>query len=595
MNKLVDLKRLKNPNIVKDMDEDALKDLCAQIRQELLEDVSACGGHLSSNLGIVELTVALYRSFDFPKDKLLFDVGHQCYVHKILTGRDLSKLNEFDGPSGFIKREESPYDCFEAGHSSTALSGGEAFAIARDMNGEDFNVVVLIGDASLANGVSFEALNNIACRKNKVIIVLNDNDMSISKPVGGLENFLRSISPTYDEGKAKQPDIKLNSKTIFEELGLEYIGPVNGHDIQALDQAFKKAKRSKKSVIVHTFTKKGKGYSYAENDVSGDWHYTAPFDIDTGLPKNKHENQISFSKFMGDLSCEALEKNPNAILICPAMVKGSLLESAFNTYPERCFDMGISEEHAGVFTGAITLQGIHPILCMYSTFLQRAYDEIFHDCARIHADMTLLVDRVGLIGKNGETHMGIYDVAFLRSIPNVIITMPSTLSEARALMDLSMEKGHGVFAIRYLGVFENLKETEKREKLEFLRWKIVQKGNHKKQAILALGPHGKELFDKLIQSGYDGTLVNPLFLNPLDQKIFQKLLPYEEIVVYDAYGIENGFSESVKKYLFENHFSGKTTFFSLPNAFIAHDSVENQEKRYGISVNQIYDYILKKS
>lgn len=595
MNKLVDLKRIKNPNVVKEMDEKSLKELCAQIREELLQDVSQCGGHLSSNLGIVELTVALYRSFDFPKDKLLFDVGHQCYVHKILTGRDLSRLNEFDGPSGFIKREESPYDCFEAGHSSTALSAGEAFAIARDMKKEDFNVVVLIGDASLANGVSFEALNNIACRKNKVIIVLNDNNMSISKPVGGLENFLRAISPTYDEKASKQPDIKLNNKTIFEELGFEYIGPANGHDINALEEAFQKAKEANKSVIVHTFTKKGMGYSFAENDESGDWHYTAPFDIKTGLPKNRHEGQISFSKFMGDLAKDTLEKDPNTVLICPAMVKGSLLESAFDAYPERCFDMGISEEHSAIFTGAITLQGIHPILCMYSTFLQRAYDEILHDCARIKADMTLLVDRVGLIGKNGETHMGIYDVAFLRSIPNVIITMPSTLSEARALMDMSMEKGHGVFAIRYLGVFEDLKETEKREKLDFLKWKIVQKGNNKKQAVLALGPHGKELFDKLIQAGYDGTLINPLFLNPFDEETFHKLLSYDELVIYDAYGTENGFSESVKKYLFENHYLGKATFFSLPNAYIPHDSVENQEKRYGISVNQIFDYILKKS
>ncbi len=596
MNKF-DLKKIKGPEFVRTLDSESLKELSSQIREELVEDVAINGGHLSSNLGIVELTISLYRSFDFPKDKLIFDVGHQCYTHKILTGRDLSKLNTADGPAGFIKRKESVYDCFEAGHSSTSLSAAQAFAIARDFKGEDYEVVAVIGDASLANGISFEALNNIVSRKNKVIIVLNDNNMSISKPVGGLETALRNLSPYYKK-EALDNTVIENEKhdmNIFEFAGLDYIGPVDGHDIKALDEAFKKAKASKNSVIVHAFTKKGMGYKYAEEDVSGDWHHATCFDIDTGMPVNVHPNTLSLSRYMGDLACDVLKERNDTILITPAMIKGSFLDKAFEETPERCFDFGISEEHAAIFAGAITLSGIHPILCMYSTFLQRAYDEISHDCARINADMTILIDRVGLIGTTGDTHMGIYDVAFLNSIPNIIISMPSTLSEAKALMDMSLEKGHGVFAIRHVGAFLDVKDIDKTEKIEFLKWKTIFKGKSKKQAIIAVGPHGKELFDKLLnESDFDGLLVNAIFQNPLDETLLPEICTYENVVIYDAYGTVNGFTNSVKNYLFDEKYSGNTFAFALPNAFIEHDSLENQEKHFGVSVNQIFDFISKK-
>lgn len=577
---------------IKAMGPDELRETSEKVREEILNDVSINGGHLSSNLGVVELVIALYRSFDFPTDKLIFDVSHQCYAHKIITGRDLINLNSFDGPSGFIKCSESKYDCFEAGHSSTALSAGEAFAIARDLRKEKHEVVVLIGDSSLANGVSFEALNNIASRKNKVIIVLNDNNMSISKPVGGLENALRDMSPVYSE----RNDIKFQpsaSKTIFEEIGFDYIGPVNGHDFEDLEMAFTKAKNAKNSVIIHAFSQKGMGYKPAEEDDTGYWHNVDSFDIDTGLPKNKHEGEISVSKYIGDLTCEALKENEDATLICPAMVKGSFLEKAFAEYPERCFDVGISEEHAAILAGAMTYSGLHPILCVYSTFLQRAYDELFHDCSRIKADMTLLIDHAGLCGRNGETHMGLYDEAFLKTLPNVILSMPSTLSEAKSLLNLSMEKGHGIFAIRYPNSFENIKEITENDNVEFLKWKIIKQSSNKKLAILATGPNGKTLFDKLIKENIDAMLINPIFLNPISEEIYSNLLKFENIIVYDSYATENGFVESVKNYLFDKHYSGNFISFGIPNVFIQHDTIENQEKRYNVNVNQIFDYIVK--
>ncbi len=595
--KKFDFKKIKGPDFVKTLDEESLKELAREIREELLRDVSANGGHLSSNLGIVELTISLYRSFDFPEDKLLFDVGHQCYTHKLLTGRDLSKLNCYDGPAGFIKRKESIYDCFEAGHSSTVLSAAEAFAIARDFSKEKYNVVAVIGDASLANGISLEALNNIVSRKNKVIIVLNDNNMSISKPVGGLEETLRNLSPHYKQEAENKTLIESGkAKTnLFEFFGLDYIGPVDGHDINALDEAFAKAKKCEKSVIVHTFTKKGMGYKLAEEDASGDWHHVDRFDINTGLPINQHEGKISLSKYVGVLASEALKNNKNAILITPAMIKGSFLDKAFEENPDRCFDFGISEEHAAIFAGAITLSNVHPILCMYSTFLQRAYDEISHDCARINADMTILIDRVGLIGTTGDTHMGIYDVAFLKSIPNITISMPSSLSEAKALMELSMEKGHGVFAIRYVGSFQDVNEIDVKETVTFAKWKTIHQGNDKNSAIIAVGPHGKELFEKLLnEAKFDGLLINAIFQNPLDEDLLREACSYKNIVVYDAYGTEIGFANSVKNYLFDSKFAGNAFFFSLPNAFIEHDSLENQEKQFGVSVKQLFDFITKK-
>lgn len=615
----IKLEDIKDPTFLKQLNYKSLNLLCQDIRTEIIKQVSINGGHLASNLGVVELTVALHRSFDFKKDKLLFDVGHQSYTHKILTGRKLDNLNSFDGVSGFIKMSESEYDCFEAGHSSTALSGAEAFAVARDLKKEKYDIVAVVGDSSIANGLSFEALNNISFRNNKVIIVLNDNDMSISRPVGGLSNAFRGISTAkgynklkssyrrtmtktaigrgfYSFTKAIKNKIKqwLVSSTIFDDMGFSYIGAIDGHNIKALEKAFARAKNATKSVVIHVITKKGKGYKPAEKDQDGSWHSVGPFDIETGLSKCTCKGKIPFGKAIGSLVSEAL-KDENNVLICPAMVKGSYLDESFKKFPERCFDTGIAEEHAVTFSGSLALTGLHPIVFLYSTFLQRAYDELSHDCARINSDMTLLVDKAGLIGKNGETHMGIYDEAFLKSIPNVIVSMPSDVSEAKSLLKMSLEKDRGVFAIRYDDHLIDENEIQNDgDDISFLKWKFVQKNENANQAIIAVGPHGKELFEKLQENGYKGILINPIFLNPIDSEAIDGILSTDEIVIYDAYGTENGFNESVEKYLLENSYKGKVKTFALPNVFIAHDTIENQEKRFGVSVNQVFDYIYKK-
>lgn len=618
----IDIKSIKDPSFLKKMDYKSLNVLCEDIREEIIKEVSTYGGHLASNLGVVELTVALYKYFDFPKDKLLFDVGHQCYTHKILTGRSLEKLNSADGVSGFIKSDESKYDCFEAGHSSTALSAAEAFAVARDLKGETYDVVALVGDASIANGLSFEALNNIVDRKNKVIIVLNDNGMSISKPVGGLSKVFRNISTAkgYNRFKASYKSALSKSSigkgiysfslymknkikqwlvpsTVFDTMGFSYVGPVNGHDIKALEKAFKRAKHTNKSVIIHVLTQKGKGYKFAEEDQNGDWHSVKPFDTETGeISNNKESKMIHFSQITSQLIHQAMEDGEKNVLICPAMIKGSCLEKCFFDFPNRSFDMGISEEHATTFAGSLSLQGYHPILSIYSTFLQRSYDELSHDCARIKSDMTLLIDKAGLSGENGETHMGIYDEAFLKSIPNLIISMPSDVSEEKALFKLSQEKGHGVFAIRIPNSFTefNEKDLEKEEQIPMFKWKFVQKGDDHDEAIIAVGPNGKKLFSILKEKKYAGTLINPLFLNPLDYETIDSILSCKRIIIYDAYGTEKGFTESVKDYLLTKSYQGEVKAFSLKNGFIGHDTIKNQEEKYHVSVNDLLDFIYKK-
>jgi 1-deoxy-D-xylulose-5-phosphate synthase len=535
----IDIKSIKDPSFVKGMNYPSLALLCHDIRKEIITETSLYGGHLASNLGVVELTVALYRNFDFPKDKLIFDVGHQCYTHKILSGRSLEHLRQANGPSGFERRAESVYDCYEAGHSGTSLSAAEGFAIARDLRKEDYDIVAVVGDSSVVNGLSFEALNNLGSRKDKVIIILNDNDMSISRPVGGLGNFFRKISVARLYNKAKKAyqhsmsrsrlgkkiyDFNYNLKndikaalvptTMFDNMGFTYIGPVDGHNLKALDKALKEAKTTTKSVVVHVYTVKGKGYKPAEDDTSGYWHGVTPFEIETGDAKLQHPGLCSWSHFFGSLTLEMMKKHPETLLICPAMIKGSHLEEAFAAYPERSFDVGINEEHALTLSGALALNGFHPIVSIYSTFLQRAYDQLLHDCARMNVDMTLLIDRAGFVGADGSTHMGLYDEAFLKSIPNVSLAMPSSFAEARYLYAFSLEKGHGVCAIRYPHTLMNLLAPTPELHLKKGKWRLLAPDKGGDIAVLGIGPLGLELYEKLEEAGFEGSFINPLIPFP---------------------------------------------------------------------------------
>ena len=602
-----------DPSFLKGMSRDQLLHVCADIRNEIIRVCSTYGGHLSPNLGDVELIVALHRCFDFSKDKLIFDVGHQCYAHKILTGRSLEHLNEKGQVAGFQKMAESPYDPWEAGHSSTSISAAQAFAIKRDQEGEKFDVVAFIGDSSIVNGVSMEALNNLAAGDNKVIVILNDNDMSIGRPVGGLARFFSNISTGVAYTRIKSKYRKALNKTrfghafyewsrsvknwikrkvvpltVFDNMGFTYIGPIDGHNIKAIEKALMRAKRATKSVVLHARTIKGKGYSYAENDQTGYWHGVTPFDIATGQPKNLHPGFISWSHYMADLTHEIMGEKENSHLVVPATAKGSGLEKAFAAYPKRCHDVGIAEEHAATLCGGLSVNGVHPILSIYSTFMQRAYDEISHDCARIKADMTILVDRAGFVGTNGETHQGLYDVAYLKSIPNVVITMPSSKAIARALYYQSFDH-HGVFAIRYPREMVHDTEESTGAYLPYMRWRYEQNSSSKKLAIIAVGPRERKILEEVKKRFLDAEIIDPVYLFPLQKDNILPLLSYQSILIYDSYGVKEGFADSLLAALCEYGYTGNVSVRAVPLAFVPHASVNEQLSEFGLLPEQVVE------
>ncbi len=557
---------------IKTADYDVLNELCADIRKEIVEATAKNGGHLSSNLGAVELTVAIHRNFDLPKDKLILDVGHQSYTHKLLSGRSLKGLGQKDGVSEFQKLNESPFDPFSAGHSSTSISAAEGFAIVRDQNKEDYNVVALIGDAAIMNGLALEAINHLSYTKSKVIIVLNDNEMSITSPIGGFQKC------GFD-AVAK----------LYEDLGFKYVGPIDGHDLKALDEVLSEAKKSDRTVLIHCKTKKGKGYAPSEVDDYGYWHATSPFDIETGKPLDLRPNKISWSHYCADLAEEILEKYPNTNLIVPATLKGSNLDVCFAKFPTRTFDVGIAEEHALTLASAMALAGSHPIVTIYSTFMQRAYDEILHDCARQHANITVFVDRAGLTGMTGATHNGIYDVAYLMTIPGVVITMPSTKNEALTLAKESLGK-HGVFFIRAPREFLD-KEDANLENLPFGRWRFVEEKENKKLIFVGVGPDGRELNDLLKANGIEASYVNPLYLNSFHKDDVAKLLGYENVLVYDSYGVENGFASKLGSVLMKAGYKGNFIAKAIGNDFVSHMSIKEQKSLYGLNPEEMLEFI----
>ena len=613
-----DLSAIKDHSFLKTLNYAQLETLCDQIREEILRITSTYGGHLSSNLGDVELTVALHRVFDFKKDKLIFDVGHQCYAHKILTGRSLEHLNEAGYSNGFQNRRESLYDPYDAGHSSTSLSAAEAFAYARDLNKESYDVVDVIGDSSITNGLAFEALNNIGERQNKVIIVLNDNGMSINKPVGGLNKFFRYISTGKAYNKAKKDYRKvlfrtsvgrkiysftsrfkraLKSKlvpvTLFDNMGFTYLGPIDGHDFKDLEKTLHKSKNATKSVVIHVITTKGKGYPLAEQDKVGDWHGVAPFDLKTGQKKELHEGEMTWSGFFAKETLNKLSEDPNAVLITPATENGSELGECFRLYPDRSLDVGIAEEHALTFAGALSIAGKKPIISIYSSFLQRAYDEISHDCARMGSNLTLLIDRSGLVGKNGETHQGIYDVAFLKSIPGVVVSMPSTPSIGKALFRQSFEN-RGVFAIRFPHAYFNQEEALENFAFQpFLCWRAFEKPRSK-AAVIGIGPLGEELRLRMKEKNLPVSFFDPVYLNPIAENEVKKLLIYKKIFVYDPYGTEEGFADSLLSKLAKLSYSGKISLFCVPTSFIPADTYAGQLASCRLSIEDVLGEIESK-
>lgn len=555
----MNLYEIKNPKFLKKLKYNELKNLCSDIRNFIIESVSKTGGHLSSNLGIVELTVMLHKVFDFSKDKIIFDVSHQSYTHKILTGRasKFDKLRQKDGLSGFTKRSESEYDHYEAGHSSTSLSAALGMCLARDMDKKNYNVVAVIGDGSIGNGLCYEALNQIGETKTKMIIILNDNEMSISKNVGALHNHLDKIRSNYSYNLTKDKTknfldkipvigtpiknatinvkksfkkLYINEGFIFEELGIQYYGPINGHDLKELELYLNLAKKENGPVLIHVITEKGKGYKYASEDKDGDWHGVPPFDIETGEFLGKSD-KVSYSECVSNTLIKDMRKD--LIVITPAMAGGSKLVKLSKEFPNNFIDTGIAEEHAVLLANGLSIEGKIPFLSIYSTFLQRGYDEVLHDVARMDSHVIFGIDRCGIVGEDGETHQGLFDLTFLLPIPNMIISTPSNIEEVNNLIFTAINSKHP-FCIRYSRNKIDYHEVDNKM-IEIGSWKEIKKG--KDATIITYGDlvnNAINIHNTLKKDGIEVEVVNALFQKPIDEKYFNKIIKKgKPIFVYE--------------------------------------------------------------
>lgn len=604
------------PQDLKAMDYDELELLTYEIRDFLVESASKTGGHLASNLGAVELSIALHKVFDSPKDKLIWDVGHQTYVHKILTGRasGFSGLRQLDGMSGFPKSKESPHDIFDTGHSSTSISLGLGMAAARDLNGEDYNVVSIIGDGAMTGGIAFEALNNVSSLNSKMIVILNDNEMSISKNTGGFPKYLSKLRgsgkyvsiksqikknvlkvPVIGEGvvagmKHARDSIKyaMIDGIMFEELGFKYFGPIDGHDIQELCETLELAKNYHKPVFIHVMTKKGKGYSKAEERPDM-FHGIGPFDMDTGLPLKK-SSLPSYSKVFGNKLCEMASKDERVTAVSAAMIDGTGLEGFNKLFPKRMFDVGIAEGHAVTFAAGLAKAGLKPYVAVYSTFLQRAYDQIIEDVCLQELPVTFCIDRAGIVGADGETHHGIFDISYLRHIPNMTIMAPKDGDELEAMLEYSLQLD-GPCAIRYpRGSAETIGKTNK---IQIGKSHQMKRGTDVE--IWSVGTMAKivlEAADILKSNGISASAINAEFIKPLDkEKLEKSASKYPLIVTVEDNMVSGGFGESVKEYLKGNDL--KVVNIGWPDSFIEHGTADELYKKHGMDAKSIAERIIK--
>lgn len=592
----MDVRSIKNPKFLKKLKIKDLELLSDDIRKYIIDSVSKTGGHLSSNLGVVDLTIAIHKVFNSPKDKIIFDVSHQCYAHKILTGRakEFDNLRQLNGLSGFQKREESGYDAYEAGHSSTSLSAALGMAISRDRKQQKYNVIAIIGDGSMGNGLAYEALNHIGSINTKLIIILNDNEMSISKNVGALHNNLDKIRSNYQYNSAKiktknilnkipfigsklsigltniKSSIKklyLKEGFLFEELGLKYYGPINGHDYKELLLYLEMAKKETKPVLIHVITEKGKGYLPSEQDKVGTWHGVGKFNIETGEFIKKEDNEITWSEVMSNHLIELTKVNKDIVVITPAMAGGSKLLKYKELYPDNFIDAGIAEEHALVLANGMSIGGLIPFVSIYSTFLQRGYDEVLHDIARMNSHVIIGIDRAEIVGEDGETHQGIYDLTFLLPIPNLIISSPKDSVEAGNLLYTAILSKRP-FAIRY-----------SKDKLEYLKenykiipigsWDVLSSG--KDATLITYGSLIEKSIKvkKKLSKKIDLSIINARYQKPIDKKLFNKLLnEYQNIFIYEETTYINSLGSYLLTYANEQNYKGNINIFAIKDEFI---------------------------
>ena len=605
---------IKSPKFLKNYSINQLNALCSDIREFLIDNLSETGGHLASNLGIVELTVAMHYVFDSPKDKMIFDVGHQSYIHKILTGRadKFTSLRQLGGISGYQKRNESKHDPFEAGHSSTSIAAALGFAYARDLDNEKNDVIAIIGDGSLTGGLAFEALNNIETLKSKVIIILNDNEMSISKNVGGLSKFLKNVRLSHSYETASKSYKKFLTKTklgkklfdisynikekfkrkindnIFTNLNIDYLGPVDGHNIEELIRALKKAKNSKKSILVHVLTKKGKGYLPAETNASA-WHGVGSFNKETG--ELKKSSLPSLSQIVSDTVYEFMKQDDSIVAITPAMINGSKLEKIFKDFSTRSIDTGITESFATTLACAIALNNKKVFLPIYSSFLQRAYDNINHDIARMNAHVVIGIDRAGLVGEDGETHHGVFDISFLNSIPNMVICMGKDSEEIRNLLYTGFYKQDKPFCIRYERDSIEFNKTEFKE-LPVGTWEYLQKVKGCKNTVISYGTDVSKLYEKLKDKNIN--IINARYIKPIDKNILKELIrTKQKIYIYETNIKTNSLGTNILEYFNHKEAKNKIKLTGIDNKYINHGKINELKKELNLDIEKTVEDIYK--
>lgn len=608
------LEKIQKPNDIKKIPADQLPALAEEIRKVIIESLSKTGGHLASNLGVVELTIAMHRVFDLPKDKLIWDVGHQSYTHKILTGRKdgFETLRREGGISGFPKRSESDCDVFDTGHSSTSISAGVGYVRARELKKENYSVVSIIGDGALTGGMAYEALNNAASLKSNFIIVLNDNEMSITENVGGMSSYLSGLRTAsaytgfkMDVTKAlnRIPGIgpgmvdamrktKSSIKQIiipgmlFEDMGLTYLGPVDGHNIPQLIKTFQEAKRFEGPILVHVLTQKGRGYEPAMRHPAR-FHSAGPFDVKTGLPVGKSNPTYTdvFSTVMRKMG----DRRKDVAAVTAAMMTGVGLKRFSNMFPDRCFDVGIAEEHAVTFAAALSLGGITPVVAIYSSFLQRAYDQIMHDVCMQNLHVVFAIDRAGLVGYDGETHHGIFDLSYLGSMPNMTILAPKNLWELSDMIKFAVDYD-GPIAVRYPRgeAYTGLKEF--RAPICLGKSEVIHEGS--RVALLAVGSMVKmaEEVQKQLKErmDMDAALVNARFVKPIDEELLRSFADtYELVVTLEENVKDGGFGERVLAFAEEEDLPFGVEIIALPDRFIPHGSVSYQMKQVGFTPEDI--------
>lgn len=613
------LEKINSAQDVKKLNIEEQKKLAEEIRKYILEVVSENGGHLASNLGVVELTIALHTVFDLPRDKVVWDVGHQTYVHKIITGRreELKNIRKLNGIAGFPKTNENEADCFNTGHSSTSISAALGMARARDIKKENNQVLAVIGDGALTGGMALEALNDAGCSKAKLTVILNDNEMSISKNIGGINMLLsklrtrRAYTKSNVSGKKiiskmpviGKPIVKIVQrmkrsikqlvipKMFFEDIGFRYLGPVDGHNIEELERMLKISKELDGPVLLHILTKKGKGYKIAEENPDK-FHATGPFDIETG--KSKKAKGDDYSKIFGNKLVELAKNNEKIVAITASMKDGTGLGKFQKEFPDRFFDIGIAEQHALGLTAGMAKEGVIPVVPIYSSFYQRAYDQVIHDIALQNLPVVMCVDRAGIVGADGETHQGQFDMSFFRLVPNLTIMAPKNFKELEDMLEFAVTLNKPV-VIRYPRGGEGKEKIEQEEKIELGKAEILKQGND--ITILAIGKtveRAQAVSNMLKEKDIDAEVINARFLKPLDKETIKTSIEKtKRIITIEDGTIINGLGTAVKELIVDENLENiEIKSYAYPDNFIQHGTVDELEKLYGQDVQSIVKDIL---